>query len=315
MIQTILGAGGQIGTELARELHNTFTADIRLVSRNPKRMHDTDEIVAANIMDPRDAERAVAGSDITYVAVGLPPNGKLWAEQFPTMLTNIIDACEKHHSKLVYFDNTYMYPKSAVPQDENTPFDPRGQKAVARARTATLLLEAMRQDRVEAVICRAPEFYGPGKTQSVTNTLVFDRIARGKKPRIPLSSTTRRSLIWTPDASRAMALIGNTPSVYGRTWHLPVDIERPTYAELIELCEQTWERPLPYTVVRRWQFRLAALISAQPRELMELLPRYATDNIFLCDAFTATFPHFRVTPFREGVQAIAAQGFESPRRE
>lgn len=34
-MQTILGAGGSIGTELAKELIN-YTKDIRLVSRNPK---------------------------------------------------------------------------------------------------------------------------------------------------------------------------------------------------------------------------------------------------------------------------------------
>ncbi len=35
MTQTILGAGGSIGIELAKELKK-YTSDIRLVSRNPK---------------------------------------------------------------------------------------------------------------------------------------------------------------------------------------------------------------------------------------------------------------------------------------
>ena len=62
----------------------------------------------------------------------------------------------------------------------------------------------MRAGRIEALIARAPEFYGPGKTQGLTNTSVFDRIRAGKRPIVPLSARTRRSLIWTPDASRAM---------------------------------------------------------------------------------------------------------------
>lgn len=31
---------------------------------------------------------------------------------------------------------------------------------------------------------------------------------------VPLKDDTLRTLIWAPDASRAMALIGNTPDAY-----------------------------------------------------------------------------------------------------
>ena len=41
-MQTILGAGGAIGTDLAKEL-TAFTKKIRLVSRNPQKVNDTDE--------------------------------------------------------------------------------------------------------------------------------------------------------------------------------------------------------------------------------------------------------------------------------
>ncbi|PZO59962.1 MAG: NAD-dependent epimerase, partial [Pseudoxanthomonas suwonensis] len=42
-MQTILGANGQIGTELARALHDEHTTDLRLVSRNPKPLHQSDQ--------------------------------------------------------------------------------------------------------------------------------------------------------------------------------------------------------------------------------------------------------------------------------
>lgn len=46
---------------------------------------------------------------------------------------------------------------------------------------------------------------------------------------VPVSAHTERMLIWTPDASPEMGLIGNTPDAYGQTWHLPVDLQRLTY--------------------------------------------------------------------------------------
>lgn len=95
-----------------------------------------------------------------------------------------------------------------------------------RAKIAQMLLEEMKHERIEAVICRAPEFYGPGKTQSITNALIFDNIERNKKLKVPVSDDTLRTLVWTPDASRATALIGNTPDAYNQTWHLPCDDEQ-----------------------------------------------------------------------------------------
>ncbi len=49
-MQTILGSGGAIGTPLARELA-AYTDKIRLVSRNPKKINENDELFPADITD------------------------------------------------------------------------------------------------------------------------------------------------------------------------------------------------------------------------------------------------------------------------
>ncbi|MGI6879652.1 hypothetical protein [Microbacterium sp. gxy059] len=176
-----------------------------------------------------------------------------------------------------------------------------------RATTATMLLDEMAAGSIDAVICRAPEFSGPGRTQSLTQSAVFDRIRRGRRPMVPLSATTRRSLIWTPDASRAMALIGNTPDAYGRTWHLPIDPHRPSSAEMIATASEVAGRRIPYTVVPRWTFRVAGLASPRIREAEELLPRYRQDNVFDSSAFAARFPDFPVTGFRDGIAQLLGE--------
>lgn len=307
-MQTVLGAGGQIAEELARELHRDFTRDIRLVSRHPRKIHDTDELVPADLMDAEATDAAVAGSDVVYLTVGLPMNSGLWEQRFPTMMANTIAACRKHGSKLVFFDNTYMYPRTSASQTEETPFEPIGRKATVRARIATMLLAEMDAGNVEAVICRAPEFYGPGKTQSLTNSTVFDRIAQSRRPVVPLSAHTLRSLIWTPDASRAMAVIGNAPDAYGQTWHLPIDPERLTYQGMIDIASQVTGRKISYTTIPEWAFKVGGLLSSAVEETRELLPRYRQDNIFDSSKFAAEFPDFRVTSYREGITRILRGG-------
>lgn len=303
-MQTVLGANGQIAEELSRELYRNFTRDIRLVSRNPRQIHDSDQLVKADLTDADATAAAVKGSRIAYLTVGLPMDSRLWEQQFPVMMANAITACQKHDCRLVFFDNTYMYPRTAAPQTEATAFEPDGRKAFVRAEIATTLLTEMRAGTIEAVICRAPEFYGPGKTKSLTNSAVFDRIRRHRRPLVPISAHTRRTLIWTPDASRGMALIGNTPDAYGQTWHLPCDPDRLTYQGMIAIASEIIGRKIPFTTVPEAAFKIGSLINASVREASELLPRYRADNIFDSSKFAARFPDFDTTTYREGITAI-----------
>ncbi|MFH8534198.1 NAD-dependent epimerase/dehydratase family protein [Streptomyces tendae] len=305
-MQTVLGAGGPIADELVNELHRNHTKDTRLVSRKPVRVNDTDELAAADLTDAEATSRAVAGSDIAYLTVGLPLDSELWERQFPVMMRNVINACTEHGTKLVFFDNTYMYPGTPTPQTESTAFAPGGRKGRVRGQIATMLLEAMHAGRVEALIGRAPEFYGPGRTKSYTNSMVFDRIKKGKRPFVPVRAHARRSLIWTPDASRALALLGNTPDAYGQTWHLPVDPNRQTYAQIIGSAGEVTGRRIGYTVLPMFAFRLGRHFVKPLDEMFELLVRYQDDNIFDSSKFASRFPEFQITSYREGVERILA---------
>ncbi|MFD2305110.1 NAD-dependent epimerase/dehydratase family protein [Enterococcus termitis] len=302
-MQTIVGSNGQIGQELAKELHKNFTTDIRLVSRSPKKVNDSDQLVAANLLEYEETNKAITGSEIVYFTAGLPMDSSMWEEQFPIMMANVIKACIENQAKLVFFDNTYMYSKNSELQTEDSPFRPVGRKATVRAKIAQLLLDKMEANEINAVICRAPEFYGPDKTQSITNTMVFENIKKGKSIRVPLNDKCLRTLIWTPDASRAMALIGNTEDAYGQTWHLPCD-DSKTYSEIIQLSEQILNKKLTYSVLKMWQFNLGSLFNKRLKELKELLPRYQVDNNFSSEKFKKRFPDFKITTMKEGVTKL-----------
>lgn len=306
-MQTILGATGQIAVELARELRRNHTSDLRLVSRNPRKVNDTDELVSANLLDAQQTAAAVQGSDVVYFTAGLPPDTALWEAQFPTMLRNALDASRATGAKFVYFDNTYMYPQDDRLLTENAPFEPNGRKGRVRAEMANMVLAEMARGDIPVLIGRAPEFYGPGKTQSFTNALVIDPLKLGQKPRVPVRDDTRRTLIWTPDASRALAALGNAPDAFGQTWHLPCDDDRPTYQAFVAQAAEVFGRPPAYTVISRFAMTLAGLFKKEVREIRELLPRYHQDNLFDSTKFKRRFPDFVVTPYSEGLRLIHQQ--------
>jgi putative NADH-flavin reductase len=67
-MQTILGSGGAIGITLAKELKN-YTNQIRLVSRNPKKVNETDELCPIDLNDLTQIDKAIVGSEVVYVVI------------------------------------------------------------------------------------------------------------------------------------------------------------------------------------------------------------------------------------------------------
>jgi putative NADH-flavin reductase len=135
-MQTILGAGGIIANELAAELHKNYTKNIRLVGRNPKKVNESDELFKADLLNTQQTIDAVKGSEIVYFTAGLPYNSKIWHEQWPIIMQNVIEACKFHKAKLVFFDNVYMYGKVLGTMTEETPFNAKSIKGKVRGKIA-----------------------------------------------------------------------------------------------------------------------------------------------------------------------------------
>jgi nucleoside-diphosphate-sugar epimerase len=305
-MQTILGASGIIGTELAKALR-AYTNDIRIVSRSPKKVNDTDELMAANLLDAQQTVEAVKGSDVVYLTVGLIYNIKIWQRQWPVVMSNVINACKLHGAKLVFFDNIYMYGRVMGSMTEATPFKPDSKKGKVRAEVAAMVLQGIEAGSLTALIARAPEFYGPGKTQSGVNAMLFDNIRKGKKVQWLMNDTNRRTFIYTPDAARATALLGNTPSAFNQTWHLPCSDEVINGKQFIALAEKVYGRALPYTILKRGMLWLVGLFVPVVREIRELLYQFEQDYIFDSSKFKQALPDFKVTGYEDGIKAIAAE--------
>jgi len=306
-MQTILGANGIIATELAKELYTHYTKDIRLVSRNPKKVNDTDELFSANLLDTGQTANAVKGSEIVYLVAGIPYHSKVWQERWPIVMRNVIDACETHHAKLVFFDNVYMYGQVKGAMTEETPFNAISIKGRARGRITQMLLDEIKNKKITAMICRAPEFYGPRNTKSGTNSTIFENIKKGKKLQVLVSDSTLRTLIYSPDAARATALLGNAPDAYNQTWHLPCDTNRITIKQFIAQCSAIKGEELKYIILNKWMIRMVGLFNPFVKEIIELMYQWEQDYIFDCSKFNNHFPEFKTTALSDGIKEIVGE--------
>ena len=303
-MHTILGANGIIGEELAKELHDNYSGSVKLVGRNPKKVHHDDILCKADLFNIDDVHKALENTEIAYLTVGLPYTSEVWLRDWVRIMENVIAGCKKQNCKLVYFDNTYMYPQDVTVQKEDTPMTSTGKKGTGKKLATELLLKAIENNEIEGMICRAPEFYGPGKTNSFVNALVFQNIKNGKKAKVFLNDNVLRTLIYTPDASKAMALLGNTTDTYGQTWHLPCDDNRLNYKDFIAEISKQLGREVKYTVLNSFILKLLSFFHPMIKETQELFPRYQIDNIFDSSKFKARFPEFKVTTYQEGVTKI-----------
>jgi hypothetical protein len=127
-MQMIIGSGGAIGLPPAKEL-KAYTDKVRLVNRHAKKVNETDDLFAWGLKDFASIDNAIAGSELVYVALGFEYKLKIWQNTWPPFIPAVIDAREKHGAKLVFFDNMYVYAKSALPHmTEESPIESPSKK-------------------------------------------------------------------------------------------------------------------------------------------------------------------------------------------
>jgi nucleoside-diphosphate-sugar epimerase len=297
---TILGAGGAIGSELVKEL-TARNEPIRLVGRNPKLVPGAAEAVAGDLSNLDDTVKAVSGSRVAYLLVGLKYDIAAWRALWPRIMRNAIEAAKRANARLVFFDNVYMYGRVEGVMTEQTPFRPCSKKGEIRAEIATMLLNEMKTGNLTALIARSADFYGPRAATGVPNVLVFDRLAKGAKASWLVNDSVKHSFTFTPDAARSLVVLADSESAWNQTWHVPTAPDPPSGKQFIELAAKEFGTQPKYRVLSRPMVWVAGLFDTTVRELYEMLYQYEFDYVFDSTKFTKAF-HLQPTSYAEGVR-------------
>ncbi len=302
-MQTILGANGTISKLLAKEL-SAYTDIIRLVSRNPKKINPTDELFPADLSDVSVVDKAVEGSDVVYLVVGFEYNIKVWRETWPKLMRAVIEACKKYKSKLVFFDNVYMYDINTIPgMTESSPINPPSKKGQVRKEISDMILKEINTGQLTALIARSADFYGPHCDKSLFDMLIMANFKKGKKANWMGNPHNKHSFTYTPDAAKATALLGNTPDAYNQVWHLPTDKQQFTGKEFIEMFASEMKVDNKMMVVPLWMLKLMGLFIPLMKELPEMMYQYDRDYVFDSSKFEKKFGVVPTT-YQEGIRQI-----------
>lgn len=299
MMQTILGSTGVIGTELAKSL-TQYTDNIRLVSRNPKRVNPADQLVIADLTNPQQVLSAVEGSKVVYLTAGLQYKINVWQNQWPLIMNNVINACKAHKAKLVFFDNVYAYGLVKGWMKEDTLINPASKKGEVRALIAQMIMSEVDKGQLDAIIVRAADFYGPNTPLSFVTVTVFDNFKKGKKAQWFIDADKKHSMTYTPDAGKATAILGNTSSAYNQIWHLPTDKNVLTGKEFIEIAAKEFAVKPNYMVLKKWMIQMVGYFVPVVKESMEMLYQNEYDYLFDSTKFEKAF-NFVPTSYKDGI--------------
>jgi len=309
-MQTILGAGGSIGVELAKVLPS-YTDRVRLVSRNPEKINDNDELLKADLTNAEDVMKAVEGSEVVYLTVGMPYSAKSWELLWPPLVRNVIAACKKYNARLVFFDNIYMYDPDCIHHmDENTPVNPTSRKGKVRAQIAQMILDEASKGNFNGLIARSADFYGPGiKRNGMIREMVFKKFAEGDKANWLCASSYKHSVTYTPDAAQATALLGNTEDAYNQVWHLPTAPDPLTAEQWIQAIAVEMNVKPRFQIAPKLLVRVMGMFVPVMKELVEMLYQYDRDYVFDSSKYETRF-NFTPTPYLEGIKHVVQSDYK-----
>src|SRR5579859_1378547 len=238
----VTGANGLIGRHLVRRLLQEGNRVRIFVRRQPLAEFMTDaniEVFLGDLGDPTAVDRAVAGTEIVY-HVGAAMKGGAHEHQRGTVCgtQNIVDSVLRHQvSRLVYISSlSCLHAAVARRSDvvtEDWPVEPyptkRGAYTQAKTAAEKIVLDAVRDRHLQAVLLRPGRVFGPGMT------LLTPEVARrlGNLFVVLGDGTRELPLVYVEDVIDAALLTAETSKFDGRVFHI-VDRTQITQNQVVQ---------------------------------------------------------------------------------
>ena len=305
---SIFGAAGAVGRALARELRFRDIS-FRAVGRNRARLDEAfggmrqAEICAADLADPAAAAAAARGADVIFYTVGVPFTS---FDLHPKLMQVTVDAAVAAGvRRLVVVSSVYSY---GVPQTrtvaETHPRWPVSVKGLMRKQQEDIALRAQLEGRLESMVVRLPDFYGPWADGSAGNLIL--RAALAGKPADWLGSPDKpHEFVFVPDTAPVLLDLASRPDCYGEAWNFagPVEISG---AEFMTLAYRLLHLEPRWRTVGRTKLKIGGLVNPLARELVEMHYLAETPVILDDTKLRAQLGTVQKTPYAAGIEKTLA---------
>ena len=240
----VTGANGFLGRRVVAALRARGER-VRVLVRSPSAALDAMpdlQVVIGDLGDPRIVEHAVAGVRTVY-HVGAAMRGDVRDFEAGTLwgTRNVIDACVRHMvRKLVYVSSLSVLDHAgrdpAVAVTEASAYEPRpgdrGAYTQTKLAAETMVIEAIRERGLPAVILRPGQIVGPGAERVTPN----GALAIGGRWIAVGPRTQTLPLVYVDDVVDGLLLAADSPDATGRIFNL-VDPYTVTQGDYLDMAK------------------------------------------------------------------------------
>lgn len=154
-----------------------------------------------------------------------------WPEQFPPLQRGVLEGARSSGAVLVAVENLYVYgPHQGVPMTEDLALNGRGLRSTTRVEMTKVLAAA---SDVGVVRVRAADLIGPGVTESMAGTRLFEPILAGaRKVEVMADPSLPHAVTSVTDFAKTLVMAGLEPRAHGLVLHAPS--VSPTPFELVQ---------------------------------------------------------------------------------
>lgn len=203
----VLGAGGGIGGELARELRDRGWT-VRGMGRSvPAGRREGIDWIVGDALDPASVAAAARGCAVIAHAVN-PPGYRRWNELVLPMLDNTLAAAGAEGAIVLLPGTVYNYgPDVPVLAAEHAPQNPVGRKGAIRVEMEHRLRAFAESGRGRALVVRAGDYFGPRPGGSWFSQAMLRPGKPVRTIRLPGLAGVGHQWGYLPDVARTMALL------------------------------------------------------------------------------------------------------------
>ncbi len=277
----VIFGSGPLGKSAARELVR-LGKPVRIINRSGKAtdLPPQVEVVASDAYEGQRNVELTRDAAVIYQCAQ-PPYSE-WAQKFPALQRAILLAAEVNGAKLVVADNLYMYGPHEGALKEDAPLAPASLKGRVRAAMAAEVLAAHAEGKLNAVIGRGSNFFGPEDIS--TTSYAIQPAVLGKAVNQLGNPDLPHTFTYAPDFGRLLATLGVRPEALGQVWFAPSN-PPITQNELADLVAEALGRPVRRMAAGKLLVAAMGLFNKDLRETVEMM--YEWEKPFVVDSSKA----------------------------
>lgn len=298
-LHIVLGGSGAIGNSVLMELKSR-NINCKTVERSKEVFGF--ETTKADLLDLKQIVEATTDATHVYLCVGLQYSSNIWTRDWPKVMENTIKACQKNNAKLIFFDNIYMYGPVPLknPFNEEHSQYPSTKKGKARKVVTDMMLQAIKENKIQGVIGRSADFYGPNAVNSSIYAVFLENILQGKNPQFLSKTNVKHTFAYTEDNGKALVILALDESTYGQTWHLPVS-DPVTLDYILEFFNKKLNKNFKAVYISKFMQNILGLFIKPIKEVGEMLYQFDNEYIMSSQKFMTKFPGFKITSYDVGL--------------